>query len=300
MKRTYVFGLGIFLLVYLPAFAQSDTPSTRSSHPLGLASLYVQASRYTIDAGFLESFSAFGPLAEGSALLKNDFTGYFPGIGYGNNGWFGLSILGGFQLSKALPGLELRAGLTRNTVNLITGGMAREEKHRYDTLRSAQTGEDFMYLDSENFSRYDAQYKYAAVGLDLSVSYTQAFGRHWTAFAGAGFAGYISTNTRTEITYESSTYLYGRLAGDSLTTYWQDFSRQEGKPEAFKNKMNTAVMPYMSAGAEFRLSRKNELFSRIYLRYEARPSYYVLRVPELQKVYYRLALGHLLGIRYAI
>jgi len=130
------------------------------------------------------SLSDFNTLAPGSSILAKDYTGfssdYYTGT-YTNPSYTGL--LGFTFKNKPNPLLRLGLGYSRRTLG--TGSSSRYDSFHYDTLTSAQTGEQ-IFLDSTHSQNMYGGYQSTYLSFDASLIFRTKPSARWSIYGGIG------------------------------------------------------------------------------------------------------------------
>lgn len=252
--------------------AQEDAPVRR------LGSVYIGGG------GFVGVDPFFGRgdvkrFAPGSQLLDRDLADHT----FNKDGWlsgegsFDLAI-GFFPCAKAeRNGPELRLGVLYGSGPSLGGTFSRTTYTPYDTLTSAQTGEQFV-IDSVNHSEYRVRYRAERLGLNGSLIWRRP-GR-WSLYGGAGIMGGVIMNAQTTVTHEVDTYTDGgsEPAWNNGDRRFQDTPEEQ---ESFRNDTGWWLGAYVPLGLDWRAATVSTFWSRVHFCYELRPQLVMQCIPEL-------------------
>ncbi len=274
MKTSNLLSTVILLIISFSFFGQEQQPKTVKR--ISIHDIYIQAgwlSEHNANAGTLTDFKKLAPQ---SVLLNNDLTGYSQSGGSISNTMF--SVMLGIQFSdkqkttyKANP--LLRLGIIFSGTNL-TNGLYKEDRKRYDTLTSSQTGQA-VYVDSINSKNYSMNYSSQQLRFDGSLIFRTNPEARWSLFTGIGITAGFSFNTNTNILYSK----YSKIS-----SFPSSISSYSNLTENYKNKNNFAFSSYIPMGIDFRIGKKREFWKRTHLFFELRPGINSTSIPELRTI----------------
>jgi hypothetical protein len=217
------------------------------------------------------SLSDFNTLAPGSSILAKDYTGfssdYYTGT-YTNPSYTGLL---GFTF-KNKPNPLLRLGVGYSTRTLGTGSSSRYDSFHYDTLTSAQTGEQ-IFLDSTHSQNMYGGYQSTYLSLDASLIFRTKPSARWSIYGGIGVNVGMAFNSFVDIHFHDYHYVPNSDYNQSNWTH---------ENERFNQKTHVAGTVYVPMGLDFRLGKKREFLNRLHLFVETRPSMTITTIPSLK------------------
>lgn len=225
---------------------------------------------------FQEDLTALAP---GSMLLQQDLSDHT--FHWDNDGYAD----GLFEMSLGLrvfPGAgprapEFRIGVLYSQVDL-EATFSRHTAIPYDTLTSAQTGQQFI-VDSVSTSTYDIRYSAERFGVHGALVWSRP--ARWSLYAGIGVMGGATLNARTEVRHEVVNEVEHLGYDDPYPTRDRYVEPQR---ELHRNRSGWWAGGYVPFGVDFRLGRSHLFWSRIHLCYEVRPMFMVQGVPEIGSV----------------
>ncbi len=217
------------------------------------------------------SLTDFKTLAPGSSILAKDYTGF--SSNYYNSTYTNPSFTGllGFTF-KNKPNPLLRLGLGYSTRTLGTGSSSRYESFHYDTLTSAQTGQQ-IFLDSIHTQYMYGAYQATYLSLDASLIFRTKPAARWSIYGGIGVNVGLAFNGFLNIEYHDEHYASSGNYDQSNWTHEQ---------ERFNQKTHVASTVYIPMGLDFRLGKKHEFMNRLHLFAEARPSMTITTIPTIK------------------
>ncbi|HEY0978411.1 MAG TPA: hypothetical protein VGE21_13140 [Flavobacteriales bacterium] len=260
------------LALAAPGRAQEAAPPSRvSSLQWGLGTLAGGTP-----ALFQEDLASLAPR---SILLQQDLSDHtFHADHYGYaDGLFEMSL--GLRV---FPGIgarapELRVGVLYSRTGL-EAAFARHTAVPYDTLTSAQTGQQFI-VDSVSTSTYDIRYSAERFGVHAALVWSRP--ARWSLYAGIGVMGGATLNARTEVRHEVVNEVEHLGHDDPYPTRDRYVEPQR---ELHRNRSGWWTGGYVPLGVDFRLGRSHVFWSRIHLCYEVRPMLMVQGIPEIGSV----------------
>lgn len=245
----------------------------------------------------------FSLLAPNSALLKQNFSGFSQDRGMAMNGNSTCSILMGMHFydknEKQKPSPLLRVGLTYFSGNSLNGNLYRQDRSRFDTLTSSQTGET-LYVDSVYQKNCSMNYNYEQLHLDVSLLFKTNPEARWSLFAGIGCNAGMSFQSHTDIYYND--FAWTETSMQTSTAQFQHVTQHNGinngQYESFANASNFGGSIFVPLGVDFRIGKKSEFWKRLHLLYEVRLGMHYISIPELGSSINAGAL-HSIGVRVA-
>lgn len=229
----------------------------------------------------------FKKLAPESELLKTDFTD-FNSQGSYNNNYYEDDLESQSSVAEVTVGLskeimdykknhlykEFRFGFTYQAGISSSRNYSHQDRTRFDTLISTQTGEEF-YVDSVKSSSYNMLYSTEQVRLAASILFRLNPMSRWSLFAGAGLNFGMTINPHTEISYSYSEYISAPV---QYPIYHE--SKNTWKNETFRNKVGMACSGYLIAGIDWRTGNKRAFWKRLHFSYDVRPVIDFNDIPE--------------------
>ncbi len=285
MKNIFHLLIFTFTLSFLNSFAQETEEQKTIYNKVRINDVYVISgffSNHTTN-GVLADFKA---LAQNSALLNRDFTGfnsggrgyYFRGSDYSRGNLFSFQVGLNFsdkekKFFKLNP--QLRLGVSYFSGAQLSAQLNREIRVPYDTLTTSQG--QIYYIDSVNSYSYYMNYNSEQVRVHASVIFRTKPESRWSVYAGAGITAGVSFNASTTIVYDHYQYSDG---GIFYSYPWNNMN--EYAEEQFRNNSGFAFSAFIPMGIDFRLGKKREFWKRIHLYYEFNPSINLASIPELR------------------
>jgi hypothetical protein len=289
-------GLLAVILLVVP-FSTMGQESQKKIKRISIRDVYVQTGGIS-GRSLPGTVDDFRSLAPESVLLSNDLSGYSasaPNRGEYRtadpavitNGMFSAAL--GIQFSdkektgyKANP--QLRIGFNYFSGTNLRCTLYKEEHNPYDTLLSAQTGDE-VYLDSMYVKEYAMEYRSDQIRLDASLLYRTNPAARVSLFTGIGITAGTSINALTQVHYNQSGEVQATDAnGNSVYEYYSadgNYSTTYDQVERFINHTNYGVSAYMPMGIDFRCGKRREFWQRTHLFFELRPGINGLSIPEL-------------------
>lgn len=252
-------------------------------------------NEYSVQTGLFggssssSSLSDFNVLAPNSFLLNSniipDLQSFSP-YSYNSGSNSSFSALLGFQFSnkqktKYNKYMQLRVGITYSNNSIISGRMYNNERIRFDTLTSSQTGYS-TYLDTVVTKSLDMNYSSEQLRLDGALIFRTNPDARWSIYSGIGISAGFSFNAKTTIVYGIN-YRIENQNGDNQTSYMECFDG-DSKVEVFTNKNNFGFSAYIPLGINLKLGKNSEFWKKVNLFYEIRPSIGVTSIPELRTI----------------
>lgn len=255
---------------------------TKKIRRISIAELYVQPGL------LIQSDRSIGPenyikLNPSPFLSKFDYSNY--DIGFGNNaplptftGLIGIKFRNKEKTDyKTNP--VLRLGIhTCSGVN-SNNSLFNENRSPYDTLISANTGEEF-YIDSVTNEFLGFNYSSRQIRLDASFIFNIRPEKRLSFFYGLGFNFGVSYFSETSLYYNKS----GSIDGELFESTYYNFSSNSisNYNERKSQATNFGYSIYTPLGINFRLAKKGRKWENAFLYYEIRPLVNVTSIPQLQ------------------
>jgi hypothetical protein len=294
-------NLLIFTILLIPiSHASAQNKISKSDSKVTISEVYV-LSGFTMNDIKHGSLSDFKKVAPESVLLQNDFTGYSEQGWYEWGGKSVFSALLGIQFMEKQKGTPrknpiLRLGVNYTSGAILSGGMFRKDRRRYDTLASARTGQQ-IYLDSVTRTNYGMRYNSDQIQFDGSLIFRSHPEARWSLFGGIGITTGFSIRSNTVINYFRSGGTETRFPNDDyIYTSNYDYDGNNYKSETFNNKNKMVISTYLPMGLDFRIGKKNQFWKQIHLFYEFRPGITMTSIDRLQTLV-SVAIPQALGIK---
>jgi len=295
MKSSNLLSTAILLVGFSSGFGQTEQSKVKR---ISIQEIYIQTGLFSERnaSGTLKDFQSLAPQ---SILLKKDFTGYSSsqGVSLTSNTMF--SILVGIKFSdkqkttyKANP--MVRVGLSYFSGSTLIGSLNKEDRKRYDTLTSAQTGQT-IFSDSVSSKSTGMNYSFEQLRFDGSVIFRTNPEARWSLFTGIGITAGLSINAHTEI-YDSKSDRTETPYSNGNNSFSYNSYGGEWRTEKFRNKNNFGLSTYIPMGVDFRIGKKREFWKRTHLFYELRPGINMTSIPELRTVA-NASVQHGLGLK---
>ncbi|MBX2971117.1 MAG: hypothetical protein KF803_17250 [Cyclobacteriaceae bacterium] len=297
MKNINVLSAALLLTVSFAGFGQEQQPTKIKK--IRIHDVSIQAGSFSYP-GTKAGLADFKTLFPETVLLNNNVADFSQSSSFNliSNSLF--SALLGFQLSdkqnsQYKPNPVLRFGISYFSGSMLQGGLFKMESKPYDTLTSSQTGQA-IYIDSVYSQNYSMDYTSKQFRLDASLIFKTNPQARWSLYAGIGLTAGVSINAHTEVYYSKYGYTQSRYP-NGRTSYVHFYqSSYTSKTETFRNKTNFAASTYLPMGIDFRIAKKGELWKRVHLYYELRPSVNMTSIAELRMIT-DTNLQHALGLR---
>lgn len=254
---------------------------------MALLSLSAAQAQISINEIYLQSGAFFGQtngtladfqtMAPQSSILQQDLSAYQGSSFFYSNGLGQSQSLNiGLRISK-LPNATLRIGLMHvNQFNALQTSGSYTESFAYDTLTSAQTGEQF-FLDSFSSHGYWARYSQKQLRLDASLIFRYNAEKRWSFFGGIGANFGLSYDANTVVhqfvTNWTGAEMYGYSNGHS--------SQGTHQEEIFVNKGGFGLGVYAPLGIDFQVGKKREFWKPMHLYMELRPGFNINQIAGL-------------------
>lgn len=297
MRSINVLSATLMLTASFAVSAQEEQPTKIKK--IRIHDVSIQGGSFSVPST-KAGLADFKMLFPESDLLNSDMTGFSQSGSFNimNNSLF--SVLIGLQFSnkqktqyKTNP--VFRLGISYFSGSMLHGGLFKTDNKPYDTLTSSQTGQ-VIYIDSVNNQHYSMNYISEQLRLDGSLIFRTNPLARWSFYAGIGLAAGVSVNAHTEVYYSKYSHTRNRYP-NGYTSYAHFYSSSyTSKTETFRNKTNFVASTYIPMGVDFRIGKKGDLWKRVHLYYELRPSLNVLSIPELRTIT-DTSLHHALGLR---
>lgn len=175
-------------------------------------------------------------------------------------------------------GPELRVGVIYGSGPSFGGVLTRTTYTPYDTLTSAQTGEQ-VFVDSVNRSVYLLEYKAERLGLHGSLIWRRQ-GR-WSLYGGVGLMGGVIMNARSYVRHDVYAYTENDMSRPWGYANGAAYDERE-ETEAFRNDTGWWLGAELPLGLDWRAATVSPFWSRIHFCYEVRPQLTLQNIPELQ------------------
>jgi hypothetical protein len=290
-------SIAVCLLWANLTYAQDFALPTAQPKPKGrlqLADLYIQTGMFHYIEAPL-GLADYRLLAPNSVLLKQDFSSY-------NNPNYPLTVSSGhFSMLAGInfrekPNWQLRVGFSQSSEYLSNLNLYKWVNKPYDTLTSAQTGQQIL-VDSVYRTSYHFRHERQMMRVEASLIYRTNPERRWGFYAGIGVSVNLSLNSKTTITEYQDAYTEQKTNAYNTPRYFSYISTElNNKTEQFTNKNSVGYSFFTPLGVDFRVGKKHPLWSRVHLTYEIRPMVQVSSVNGLQK-FSDFALQHNIGLR---
>jgi hypothetical protein len=278
--------------------AQDYLTNEPKSLPLLFLNEAVLSTGTVIEKIPLGGMREFQLLAPGSEILARDITQFSsdPGmLSFGN----ALSAQVGFSIrnkekSGYHPGRTLRLGIHYFSQQRYSYFSSRSVTTPWDTLTSAQTGEQIL-IDSVHTQSYSFDYWVDHLRLDASMIFRTVRESRWSWFGGIGMtfgpslqseSSVQSISTRTVRTGNIQANHFYDPDGDDVTIENENFT--------LKTVIGGSV--YIPAGVDFRVGKKREFWKPVHIFYEIRPQVIFTSIPELDPSF-RAGIQQGFGIR---
>jgi hypothetical protein len=246
----------------------------------------------------VSNLSDFKKLAPNMMLSEADLIGFSNGSGFNENSGpaFSVNIIlakpTAFveEVSRFNP--EFRVGISYQRASLLNLNFVRTDQFRIDTLRSSQTGEEY-YVDSIRNQDYSLGYIQQQVMVDGDVTISTNPDRRWKFYTGIGVSLGLSVSPRTEVNYDSWSYVEDGLSDN----YRKSSNDYEGSSEEFANKTGFFGRVYIPLGVDFRIGKRKESLKKYHLFIESRQSLNFQTIFELSSQVTTSSVGGF-GLRY--
>ncbi|MFN8699716.1 MAG: hypothetical protein ACK500_06750 [Flavobacteriales bacterium] len=226
----------------------------------------------------------FRLLAPGSEILKDDITRFSstPSVGSFGNAFtaqIGLSIRNK-EKTGYHPGRTLRLGINYFSQNRYSFYSTRTITSPWDTLASAQTGEQVI-VDSTYMESYFFDYWVDHLRLDAALIFSTVKESRWSWFGGLGMTFGPSLISETSVTYSESRGTKVRGTNPSYGLFGNGNLEVEAQQELYSLKTVIGGSVYLPAGVDFRIGKRREFWKPVHLFYEIRPQVLYTNIPEL-------------------
>lgn len=192
--------------------------------------------------------------------IIQDFTGYqqFSGLNSTTSAQFSAYL--GFR-KNGIHNPSFRVGISYKRLNSQVFGSFQEWIGPYDTLVSAQTGQEF-YTDTSRVRSVSAYWGADVLALDAAYVLQTDLTRRWSFYGGIGIQAGLLFNQ------ELSLMRMEIFSENGLS------NMMEVDVEERNYRMNTGFSTniYMPIGIDFRVGKKRPLWQQVHLVYELRPS----------------------------
>jgi len=204
-----------------------------------------------------------------SVFLKEDMTGYQQSGGSYSYGESKFAVQMGLKFRNKektdFRNATLRVGLVGTDGVSFGSTLYKSNTFHYDTLISQKTGAQY-FVDSQSFSSYAMNYQSTNLLLDVALIYRNNSSKRWSLFGGFGIAAGASITANGIVRKDQ----YNNVANGFGSS--SNSSSNNSQQEVFKGPKNILVSAYIPLGVDFKLSKKNNFFSKIHLFYEMQPS----------------------------
>jgi len=296
MKTTNILSVAIFPTISFSLFGQEQPPKTIKK--ISIHDFYIQTGMF-LERNTNATVTDFKTLASQSVLLSNNLTDFSSSSGvFSVTGNTMFSAMLGLQFSdKQKTSLKtnplLRLGISYFSGTALTGSLYKEDRKRYDTLTSTQTGQT-IYMDSVTTESYGMNYSYEQLRIDGSFIFRTNPSARWTIYSGIGVTAGISINAQTDIYHSIDKHTEQANNGNYSSysyTGMETFDR-----EKIRNKTNFGISSYIPLGIDLRIGNKKEFWKRLHLFYELKPGINITSITELRTIT-NATLQHGLGLR---
>lgn len=278
------------------SFVYGQDENSKTTKRISIQDISIQTGLVS-NRNTIGTLTDFKELAPQSVLLNNDLTAYSSGGFFTSTSTPISSILFGIQFSdkqrkvyKTNP--KLRIGLSYFSGTSLTGSLYKNERKRYDTLTSNQTGQ-VTYIDSTTDHYYNMNYTSEQLRFDGSLIFRTNPQNRWSLYTGLGFTAGISFNAQTEISYDKINKTEVVYATNTPSQY---YGANNFKSERYRSKNNFGFLTYLPMGIDFRIGNKREFWKQIHLFYELRPLVNVTSIPELRSIT-NIGIQNQIGLR---
>lgn len=289
MKQSLVY-LSLFLLSTSSVFSQDEVKKDQKK--IVVKEFHILNGN-VFNAPVGSSHVDFQTLAPNSMVLKNDLSGFNSmDFNFGkpeNNKFHAMYI--GMQLSNKensgfIESPRLRLGLIYSNTKFLSKGLYKSVNTPYDTLTSAQTGEQY-FIDSIYSQTYFMNQKLEQLKVDAALLFRSNDDYRFSLHSGIGVMAGMTVRSVVDIIYEESrSATYGNNSNDS-------WNRQT---ENFTGKSGFAGAVYVPFGLNLRLGKKSEFWKHVNLYMESRSAINFISVPEL-RTYTTFSFSNSLGLK---
>ena len=246
----------------------------------------------------VSNLSDFRKLAPNMTLSEADLIGFSNGSGFNENSGpvFSANIIMAKptafadEVSRFNP--EVRVGISYQKAGLLNLNFNRRDEFRIDTLRSSQTGEEY-YVDSIQNQSYSLSYIQQQVMVDGDVTISTNPEKRWKFYTGIGVSLGLSVSPRTEVSYNSWSYVENQLFNNDRELS----SNNDDRSEEFANKTGFFGRVYIPLGVDFRIGKRKESLKKYHLFIESRQSLNFQTISELSSQVTTSSVGGF-GLRY--
>ncbi|MDZ7846378.1 MAG: hypothetical protein U5L96_06235 [Owenweeksia sp.] len=192
-------------------------------------------------------------------------------------------------------GPEWRIGLSYSSQNFLSAYYAQKESHPYDTLTSAQTGEEF-YTDSVYYSSYNMNSYAEQLQLRSSLIWRLRPDSRWDFYAGVGLSAGVSLNSYSDIYYSESSY---ESEDNEHRSFEGNRNTQGFESERWRQPAVWQFSSYLPLGIDWQMGKNNKLLDHFHLFYEMRPGLEYYHLPGYGS-YVHAAMFQGIGLRFSL
>lgn len=295
MKTT--FSIVLLLLLNINVFCQEQNTEKKKFQLSGL-----NGQSAFFNDGNVGSLENFRKLAPNSTFLQSDFEDFIDPASYISASRSALSIALEFNKLNAdgktyNPNITWRIGVSYYSLNPLRFNIRKDKSTTFDTLKSQHTGKEY-YLDSTKTVHYAMTYYSEQIRLDASVVFRTNTESRLSLFAGAGVTAGAAYQSRTAISKTKTTTIsFTDPAFFQINRDVMMLSKiSSSEDELFRSKSNFGASLYVPLGVDFRLANKHEFWDKLHIFYEARPSFGMVSIPEVEHFFYA-HIQHGVGVR---